>query len=486
MLSNQPSFSLSPYTELYDLIIPKDNMLRQINDLIDFTFVLEELTEKYCIDNGRNAIPPIRMFKYLLLKAIFDVSDVDIVERSRYDMSFKYFLEMAPEDPVINPSSLTKFRRLRLQDVELVDLLINKTVEVAVEKNIITSKTLIVDATHTRSRYNQKSAKEFLQEKSKEVRKAVYQLDKTMIDQFPEKPITSDIDEELHYCRQVLQDVETKSKVAQLPAVQEKVNLLKEVIEDYEVRLNYSVDPDARKGHKTKTSSFFGYKTHIAMSDERIITAAIITPGEQSDGIYLQELISKSALAGMEIETIIGDTAYSGKDNLVYAKEEDIQLISKLHPVITHGQPNRLQGFEFNKDADTFACPAGHLAFKRSKKVRAKGANQNPQLRYFFDIEKCKVCPIRTGCYKEDAKTKTYTVTIKSNEHKEHEVFQETEEFKRIARQRYKIEAKNSELKNPHGYKTAKSSGLFGMEIQGATTMFVVNLKRIIKLLNEK
>ncbi|OLS35601.1 transposase, partial [Bacillus sp. MRMR6] len=45
---------------------------------------------------------------------------------------------------------------------------------------------------------------------------------------------------------------------------------------------------------------------------------------------------------------------------------------------------------------------------------------------------------------------------------------------------------KNSELKHGHGFETAESSGLFGMEIQGATTIFAVNLKRIIKLLNEK
>ena len=42
--------------------------------------------------------PPIRMFKYLLLKSIYDLSDVDVVERSKYDMSFKYFLDMAPEE----------------------------------------------------------------------------------------------------------------------------------------------------------------------------------------------------------------------------------------------------------------------------------------------------------------------------------------------------------------------------------------------------
>lgn len=28
-------------------------MLRQINELVDFSFVLEELQNKYCLDNGR-------------------------------------------------------------------------------------------------------------------------------------------------------------------------------------------------------------------------------------------------------------------------------------------------------------------------------------------------------------------------------------------------------------------------------------------------
>jgi len=105
---------------------------------VDFTFILEELITKYCLDNRRNAIPPTRMFKYLLLKAIFDVSDVDVVERSKYDMSFKYFLDIAPEDPIIDTSSLTKLRRLRIQDVGLLDMLIGKTVEIALEKNILT------------------------------------------------------------------------------------------------------------------------------------------------------------------------------------------------------------------------------------------------------------------------------------------------------------------------------------------------------------
>lgn len=99
MIQKQQSMNLfSPFMDLYNLIVPEENLLRKINDLIDFSFVYDELKENCCLDNGRNAIDPIRMFKYLLLKSIYDLSDVDVVERSRYDMSFKYFLEMAPED----------------------------------------------------------------------------------------------------------------------------------------------------------------------------------------------------------------------------------------------------------------------------------------------------------------------------------------------------------------------------------------------------
>ena len=90
---------------MYDLIIPTDNMLRQINQLVDFSFILDELQSKYCLDNGRNTIPPIRMFKYLLLKAIHDLSDSDLVERSKYDMSFKFAVNLKRILKLLNKKS---------------------------------------------------------------------------------------------------------------------------------------------------------------------------------------------------------------------------------------------------------------------------------------------------------------------------------------------------------------------------------------------
>ena len=296
MIEQQQKLVLSPYMEIYELVVPKDNLLRQIKELVDFKFVYDELIDKYCLDNGRNAVPPIRMFKYLLLKAIYDLSDVDVVERSKYDMSFKYFLDMAPEETVINPSSLTKFRKLRLKDMNLLDMLISKTVQIALDKKIIKSKSIIVDATHTKSRYNQKTLRQALQEQSKKLRRAVYEVDETMKKKFPNKNTEDSLKKELEYCKQLLSIVKDNEDICSYPKVQEKLNLLEESVNDDLEHLETSKDNDARIGHKTADTSFFGYKTHIAMTEERIITAATITSGEKTDGKDCQLWFGKAEL----------------------------------------------------------------------------------------------------------------------------------------------------------------------------------------------
>lgn len=119
----------------------------------------------------------------------------------------------------------------------------------------------------------------------------------------------------------------------------------------------------------------------------------------------------------------------------------------------------------------------------RKARQGAKDVGTNQVDTYYFDVEKCKSCPLKEGCYKDGAKTKTYSVSIKSELHQDQMAFQETEYYKEKAKNRYKIEAKNSELKNVHGYDRAISYGITNMQMQGAIAIFTVNLKRILKLM---
>ena len=93
-------------------------------------------------------------------------------------------------------------------------------------------------------------------------------------------------------------------------------------------------------------------------------------------------------------------------------------------------------------------------------------------------LKNVKQCPFKEGCYKEGAKSQNLFGHASNQQNiKNRQAFQESEYFKEKAKERYKIEAKNSELKHRHGYDVASSSGLIGMQMQGAMAIFAVNLK---------
>lgn len=492
-MTNQLELNFSRHTELYDILIPENNFWRQLNDMIDFSFVVDMLKDKYSSTMGRTAEDVIRMFKFLLLKSYFKLSDRGLIERTMTDMLFKYFLGYNPEETkLIDSSLLTVFRRERLidNDENLMDKLIEKTVELALDKGLIEVKNkIIVDSTHTNAMFSHISPREELIRQAKNLRKSVYKIDETMHDKMPKKhESTGLLEDQIQYTKELLNLLTDDGRFEKLPNIKEQMDYLKETMEDTEIELEYSKDQDAKVGHKSADTSFFGYKTHIAMTPERIITAATITSGEKHDGKELANLIKKSQNNGIEVEAIIGDGAYSEKNNLEYCENNNIKNVSKLSNFVTHGNTQRNNDFEYNKDAGMYVCKAGHMAIKKGKqgsKKDKKGNNTQVEC-YYFDVEKCKHCPFKEGCYKDGSKSKTYSIKIKDDIHIAQMDYMETEEFKKLYSERYKIEAKNAELKKNYSYDKANACGKIGITIQGATTLFLANIKRIIKLNEEK
>ena len=80
-------------------------------------------------------------------------------------------------------------------------------------------------------------------------------------------------------------------------------------------------------------------------------------------------LIKISQDNGIQVDTVIGDAAYSGKENLKLKDKDDqsIKIVAKLNPAITQGFRKDEDKFDYNKDADMFVCPAGHLAIRKAR-----------------------------------------------------------------------------------------------------------------------
>lgn len=496
---------ISIYNPLYDILIAKDNFWRQMKDLVDFSFVAELIGDTYSANMGRHAEDVSRMFKFLLLKQYYKLSDVGVIERTLTDLNFKYFLDYKPEETkFIDPSLLTVFRRqhiakyetdengkrVKIKDSskEVMDQLISITVKIAQEKGILGNKiNMIVDSTHSNSIYGHISPREQLINEAKKLRKAVYEIDESMHEKMPKKKeSTGLLEDQIEYTEKLVKLLRDDGRFEAIPSIREMINHIEETVSDTKYEIEYSKDEEAKVGHKTADTSFFGYKTHIAMDSEtRIITAATITTGEKHDGKELQKLVEETS-KNVEVEAVIGDGAYAEEDNLKYCEEIGIKNASKLSKTVLYGNRDKSKEFEYNKDAKRFVCPNGVMAYKVIHQKGNKHNNYSEVDVYHFDVEKCKYCPLKEGCYKEGAKSKTYSVTIKKDVHIKHMEYMKSNEYKELYSNRYKIEAKNAELKQTLGYEKANACGMSGMTIQGGTALFLANMKRIIKLSSEE
>ncbi len=480
--SRQIAMNLSPYQGLYEIIIPQGHILRRLKENIDFSFVNIMLRKQYCEHFGRPAKEPEMMFKLSFLKKLYDLSDERLVSSSQTDMAYKYFLDLSPEDKMIDPSLLTKFRKTRITEDILEDML-KETIQQAIQKGLIKTGTIIVDATHTEAGVRAKSTTQILRELTRTLRKEIYKQEYDLSEKFPEKPsIEADFSEEIAYTYDLLERIRDGVAASENAEIKALYKRIKDLLDSDRIReIRSKDDEDARFGHKTKTTTFFGYKTHIAMSEDRVITGIEVTDGSKPDGQQLPILLEKSKENGVCVTEIIGDMAYVSDDNLAVCKKNEVTLYARTNSAVAAAANSTLKdGFSYSKDAHMMQCPAGHLAMREEKR---NAANGNTYYNYHFSAKKCKNCPMRKQCRVGKSKYHAYNVTSVNDTHKARLKFENSEAFSKKMLIRHRIEEKNGEMKTAHGFRRADSSGLFSMRLQAYFTAIVVNMKRIVAVI---
>ena len=481
--NSQMELSLSPYQGLYELIVPKDHFLRKVKENIDFSFVNPMLRKQYCENFGRPAKEPEMMFKLMFLKKVYDISDERLIGNAQTDMSYKYFLNLDPEAEMIDSSLLTKFRKTRITE-DILEEMLRETIRQAIEKGIIKSTAIIVDSTHTNAAVRPKKVTQVLRELSKQLRREIYREMIELSEKFPDKPeITADLPEEIEYTYHLLENIGSEILQSDKANLIELYGRIKELLDTDRIReIRSKDDEDARFGHKTANSDFFGYKNHIAMTEERIITGIEVTHGGEPDCFQLPSLLEKSQNNGVKVKEVIGDMAYVSKGNIDACDEKTVTLYAKTNSAVAAASAATLdEGFSFNKDAGMMQCPAGELAMRVE---RRKAENGNSYIKYLFSKKKCKVCPLCEQCRvgKSNAKERSYSITQPSEKNRARLEFEASDAFLERLKNRYWIEEKHGEMKVAHGLHRADSVGIEAMRLQTYFTAFVVNVKRIIKL----
>jgi len=500
---------LSEFDRLvFEIIVPEDHYLRQVAERIDFERFRPRLAEAYSLRMGRPPINPVRMLKFQFLCFHYKLSDRRVMERTKTDMAFRWFLGLPSNKPVPNHTSDTKFRN-RIGD-ERFKQVFHELIAQAREAGLVKDRLRLKDATHlladaadvqplqlaaqVRDRLLQ-AATPFFPDWVNEQRAQIETLRQTTAE-FPD-------DERLAARVEHLREMATqlRERTAPLPPTQESdrprrrlrlaLELVDKLLADREPgaqdRLVSAVDPDARVGKHH--GYFLGHLLDMAIdADSELITSVNVLPGngpEAADAITLIE--QEEAAQGNKVEGLSMDGAgYNGPVLRELTDPEGLNLDMTVPPPqaphrSTFG-PERFPLTIINEEVGEVTCPNGQTTRKRHRTRKDTG------YRYSFKPRQCAGCPLRAECL-ENPESKRGRVVIKNDyeaEYRKVEAKARTPEYQETRRTHPKIERKLNEVVRHHNGRRARYRGLPKVLIHAVLTVLVVNVKRMVKLLAQK
>ncbi len=128
--------------------IPADHPLRPIRAMVDeiLTQLSPRFDELYS-KVGRPSIPPERLLRALLLQVLYTIrSERMLMEQLDYNLLFRWFVGLAMDDPIWDPTVFTKNRQ-RLLEGKIAQAFFQEVLVLAREQSLLSDEHFTVDGT---------------------------------------------------------------------------------------------------------------------------------------------------------------------------------------------------------------------------------------------------------------------------------------------------------------------------------------------------
>jgi transposase len=141
-----------------DSRVPKDHPLRRIRQLV--RDVLNDLSPnlgRLYAREGRPSVPPEQLLSALLLEVFYGIrSERQLIEQLNYNLLYRWFVGLAPDDPVWDPTTFTKNRE-RLQGGDVFQKFMTKLLNHPEVMPLLSDEHFSVDGTLIEAWASQKS-----------------------------------------------------------------------------------------------------------------------------------------------------------------------------------------------------------------------------------------------------------------------------------------------------------------------------------------
>ena len=437
-----------------DDMVPKNHLLRLIEQSIDFSFIYDLVEDKYCLDNGRPSIDPVVLIKIQLIQCLYGIRSMrQTIKDIEVNVAYRWFLGLTMLDSVPHFTTFGKNYTRRFKDTDLYEKIFERVLEECFSCGYVDESTVFIDATHIKAAANNKK---FIKQEAK--RTAKY-YEAALVNE-----ISRDRDE---HGKKPLKDKDDNND--------DKNDTSGGSSDSEEKTIKVSTtDPESGWFHKGEHKEVFAYCAETAVDKNGWILGYTVHPGNEHDSVTFPAIYEK--IKSDRLKMVVADAGYKTP---AIAK----QLIDDgVEPLFPYKRPMTKDGFfkkyeyVYDEAYDCYLCPNDKMLFYST-------TNRDGYKEYKSNPEECKACPYLSQCTLSKNHQKVVTRHVWEEYMEICEDIRHTLGNKEIYDLRKEtVERVFGTAKEQHGLRYTNMIGKARMEMKVGLTFACMNLKKLAKM----
>jgi len=438
-----------------DKVVPPDHLVRQIDGLLDLSWVHKELAPFYS-HTGRPSIDPVLMIRMLIVGYVFALrSERRLCAEVQVNLAYRWFCKLGIEDKIPDHSAFCRARRERFRASDALRRVFEGVVALCISAGFVGGEAFSIDASLIKADVDkmnrlpgdQPIAWPKAEEASHAVREYIAALDAASDDQIGDGG-----------------DDDGLSQSSRRRKPPKEVSL---------------TDPQATWVTRPGVDPFFAYDANYLIDNKAgIIVDAAGTRANRAVEIAVTQTMMDRVERRFDLrpQRLAGDTAYGAVRLLKWLVDRNITphvpvWDKSARPDGTFSRAD----FAFDRERNVYVCPGG------AELTSTGNIDQGHTVYYRASKSDCARCSLKPKC--TTGVVRKITRDINEDVRDRVRALADTEAFQKSLRERKKVEMRFAHMKRIFRLDRLRLRGLNGVRDEVLLTATAQNLRRLAKLL---
>jgi transposase len=438
-----------------DKVVPADHLVRQIDGVLDLSWVHKELAPFYS-HTGRPSIDPVLMIRMLLVGYVFALrSERRLCSEVQVNLAYRWFCKLSVEDRIPDHSVFSRARHERFRECDALRRVFEGVVAMCIAAGLVGGEAFSVDASLIKADVDKKRrvpgdqpiSWPKAEEASRAVREYITALDAARSDE-----------------ERGDGDAGRPSNGSGRGKPPKEVSL---------------TDPQATWVARPGVDPFFAYDANYLIDNK----AGIIVDAEGTRANRVVEIAVTQTMVervrrrfGLRPQRLAGDTVYGAVRLLKWLVDRSITPhIPVWDKSARHDGTFNRADFAFDQERNIYICPGGAIL------ASTGNIDQGHIVHYRASKSDCSTCSLKPKC--TTAIVRKVTRDLDEDVRDRVRALANTEAFQQSRRERKKVEMRFAHMKRILRLDRLRLRGLSGVRDEVLLTATAQNLRRLVKLL---